>query len=238
VATARSILLGAANLSELAVTRQARLLLASTSEVYGDPELHPQPEAYWGHVNPVGTRSCYSESKRAAEALCFAYHRERGLSLKVARIFNTYGPRMGRSDGRVVSSFILSALQGVPLSVHGDGRQTRSFCYVDDLVDGLVRLMSSPQTLVGPVNLGMPEEISMIALAERILSLTGARTPIVFSPRPEDDPHRRCPDIRLAREALSWEPRTPLDDGLRQTISYYECLLGASCGSAPTWDTP
>jgi UDP-glucuronate decarboxylase len=203
----------------------ARILQASTSEVYGDPKVHPQTEGYWGHVNPIGLRSCYDEGKRCAETLFFDYHRQLGLSIKVARIFNTYGPRMHPNDGRVVSNFIVSALSGEPLTLYGDGQQTRAFCYVDDLVDGLVRLMNSPEEVSGPMNLGNPAEFTIRELASKVIELTGSRSEIRHGPLPSDDPVQRCPDISLARGVLDWEPRTPLDEGLRQTIEYFDDLL-------------
>jgi UDP-glucuronate decarboxylase len=218
---------GAINMLGLAKRRKARILQASTSEVYGDPEVHPQSEDYRGNVNPIGPRACYDEGKRCAETLFFDYHRQHGLEIKVARIFNTYGPRMHPNDGRVVSNFIVQALKGEPLTVYGDGSQTRSFCYVDDLIEGLVRLMASPPELTGPINLGNPEEFTILELAELVRELTGSRSPIVFRPLPQDDPVRRCPDISRARTLLGWEPKTPLREGLVQTIAWFRRVLFA-----------
>lgn len=222
VETIRAILLGAANLLELATRLQARVLLASSSEVYGDPAVHPQPEDYLGRLSSVGPRACYNEAKRGAEAMFFSYHRQHGLPIKVARVFNTYGPRMRPDDGRVISNFILSALRSEPLVLHGDGEQTRSFCYVDDLVEGMVRFMASPPSLTGPVNLGKPEERTIRELAKLVLQLTGSSSPLISGPRPQDDPQRRCPDISLAQRALDWSPGVSLEEGLRRTIRYYE----------------
>ncbi len=210
---------GTRHLLELARKRGAQFLLASTSEVYGDPLVHPQPETYWGNVNPVGPRAVYDEGKRYAEALTMAYHRHFGLSVRIVRIFNTYGPRMDPGDGRVVSNFILQALKGEPLTVYGDGSQTRSFCYVDDLVEGIRRLMEVGYPY--PLNLGNPEEYRILELAELVKELTGSPSPIVFGPLPEDDPRKRRPDIRLARELLGWEPRVPVREGLSRTIAYF-----------------
>ena len=204
---------------------KAKLFQASNSEVYGDPTLHPQPEHDWGNVNPIGPRSCYDECKRCAETLVFDYHRQHGLRVKVARIFNTYGPRMHPNDGRVVSNFIVQALRNEPITLYGDGTQTRSFCYVDDLIDGFVRLMDSPDVLAGPVNLGNPGEFTMIELAEAVRDLTGSSSELVHAPLPQDDPKQRQPDITLAREQLGWEPGVALRDGLRPTIAYFEALL-------------
>jgi len=218
VQTTRTSVLGALNLLELARRQDAAILQASTSEVYGDPQLHPQPEHYWGHVNPVGVRACYDEGKRCAETLFTDYRRQYGLRVRIARIFNTYGPRMHPEDGRVVSNFIVQALASSPVTVYGDGTQTRSFCYVDDLVDGLVRLMEGPAALCGPVNLGNPGEFTMLELAERVIAMCKSRSTIVFRPLPGDDPSRRRPDIALARAALGWEPRVDLAAGLARTI--------------------
>jgi UDP-glucuronate decarboxylase len=204
---------------------KARILQASTSEVYGDPEVHPQREDYLGHVNPIGPRSCYDEGKRCAETLFFDYHRQHRLEIKVARIFNTYGPRMHPNDGRVVSNFIVQALKNEDITIYGDGAQTRSFCYVDDLVDALIRLMESPADFTGPVNLGNPVEVSMRELAEKVLALTGSKSKLAFKPLPQDDPRQRQPDITLARNHLEWQPHTPLDDGLLETIQYFRKLL-------------
>ncbi|MBN8739211.1 MAG: NAD-dependent dehydratase [Lysobacterales bacterium 69-70] len=225
VRTTRTCVLGAMNMLALAERRRARILQASTSEVYGDPEVHPQPEHYWGRVNPIGLRSCYNEGKRCAETLFFDYRRQHGLDIKVVRIFNTYGPRMYVGDGRVVSNFINQALRGDDVTVYGDGSQTRSFCYVDDLIDGMLAAMDSPADFTGPVNVGNPAELSMRELAERVLRLSGSRARIVHQPLPPDDPKVRQPDIGLARQALGWQPRVSLDDGLRQTIAYFRALL-------------
>ncbi|MBE0617559.1 MAG: GDP-mannose 4,6-dehydratase, partial [Proteobacteria bacterium] len=203
---------------------KARILQASTSEVYGDPAVHPQPETYWGHVNPIGIRSCYDEGKRAAECLFMDYHRQNRVDVRIVRIFNTYGPRMLPNDGRVVSNFIVQALKGEPLTVYGDGSQTRSFCYVDDLVEGLIALMNT-DGLAGPVNLGNPSEFTILELAERVRALTGSRAEIRFLPLPADDPAQRQPDISQARAKLAWEPKVPLEDGLKQTVDYFEGLL-------------
>jgi len=214
--------LGSRNMLELALAKGARYLLTSTSECYGDPLEHPQAETYWGNVNPVGPRSCYDESKRFAEALTMAYHRKHGLGTGIARIFNTYGPRMKLDDGRVVPAFLDQALRGLPITVSGDGSQTRSFCYVDDMVDGLYRLMLSGETY--PVNLGNPREMTILEFAEHIRALTGSLSGIVFQPLPEDDPQKRRPDITRARQVLGWEPRVELDEGLRRTIAYFRGL--------------
>ena len=216
---------GAINMLGLAKRIKARILQASTSEVYGDPQVSPQREDYWGHVNPIGPRSCYDEGKRCAETLFFDYHRQHKLAIKVARIFNTYGPGMLADDGRVVSNFVVQALRGEPLTLYGDGLQTRSFCYVDDLVEGLIRLMASDEDFTGPVNLGNPFEISMRDLAQTILRLTGSASKLVFMPLPTDDPRQRLPDIELARTRLNWHPSTALDAGLSQTITYFAALL-------------
>ncbi len=222
VQTTKTSVHGAINMLGLAKRLGAPLLQASTSEVYGDPSVHPQTEDYWGHVNPIGPRACYDEGKRCAETLCFDYHRQNGLPVKVARIFNTYGPRMHPDDGRVVSTFIVKALRGEPLPLHGDGRQSRAFCYVDDLIDGLVRLMDTPDEVTGPINLGNPEEFSMAELAEVVLELTGSRSTIERHPRPEDDPTQRCPDITRAGQILDWRPTTPLRLGLEKTIAWFD----------------
>ena len=225
VQTTKTSVHGAINVLGLARRLGARIFQASTSEVYGDPRQHPQTENYWGHVNPIGIRSCYDEGKRCAETLFFDYHRQHRLLIKVARIFNTYGPRMHPDDGRVVSNFIVQALKGVPLTLYGDGSQTRSFCYVDDLIDGIRRFMAAPDDLTGPINLGNPVEYTMIELTEKVLELTGSKSEIRHEPLPSDDPTRRCPDITLARSALGWEPQTPLDVGLKHTIDYFDELL-------------
>ena len=223
VATIRTCVLGAANMLELALRRRIPIFQASTSEVYGDPSVHPQPEGYWGNVNPIGPRSCYDEGKRCAETLFFDYRRQYGTEIHVARIFNTYGPHMQPGDGRVVSNFVVQALRGEGLTVFGAGRQTRSFCYVDDLIDGALKLMAAD--LPGPVNLGNPVEFTMLELAELVLELTGASSKITFAPLPVDDPRQRRPDIALARQALGWEPRVALRDGLARTIAYFDRLL-------------
>ncbi|MBK8073114.1 MAG: SDR family oxidoreductase [Ramlibacter sp.] len=218
VQTTKTSVHGAINLLGLAKRTGARILQASTSEVYGDPEVHPQPETYVGHVNPIGPRACYDEGKRCAETLFFDYWRQHRVRIKVARIFNTYGPRMHPDDGRVVSNFIVQALAGRPITIHGDGSQTRSFCYVSDLVDGLIRLMESPEDLTGPVNLGNPGECTMVELAREVIRLTGSASTLVFEPTRPDDPRRRCPDITLARSALGWSPSVPLAQGLSRTV--------------------
>jgi len=227
VQTTKTSVHGAINMLGLAKRVKARILQASTSEVYGDPEVHPQPESYWGRVNPIGPRSCYDEGKRCAETLFFDYHRQHRLEIKVARIFNTYGPRMHPQDGRVVSNFIVQALRGDDITIYGDGRQTRSFCYVDDLIDGLLRLMDSPAELTGPVNLGNPVEFTMLELAEKVLHVVGGPSRLVFRELPQDDPKQRQPDIALARSALEWEPKVALEDGLRETIGYFKKLLAS-----------
>lgn len=225
VQTTKTSVHGAINMLGLAKRLRCPILQASTSEVYGDPEMHPQTEAYWGHVNPVGPRSCYDEGKRCAETLFFDYHRQHQLKIKITRIFNTYGPRMHPNDGRVVSNFIVQALRGQPITVFGDGRQTRSFCYVDDLIKGLVLLMNSPETLTGPINLGNPGEFSMQVLAETVIELTGSRSKIVYKTLPKDDPMRRKPNISLAQQELGWQPTIALQEGLRRTINYFEDLF-------------
>jgi len=225
VQTTKTSVHGAINMLGLAKRLRATILQASTSEVYGDPEMHPQTEAYWGHVNPIGFRSCYDEGKRCAETLFFDYWRQHSLRIKVARIFNTYGPRMHPNDGRVVSNFIVQALLGRDITIYGDGTQTRAFCYVDDLIEGLVRLMSSKDEVTGPINLGNPQEFSIATLASTVIELTGSRSRLVHRPRPEDDPRQRRPDISKAQEVLGWAPRTPLSEGLKKTIVYFEELL-------------
>jgi len=225
VQTTKTSVHGAINMLGLAKRLQARILQASTSEVYGDPEVHPQTEEYWGRVNPIGPRSCYDEGKRCAETLFFDYHRQHQLAIKVARIFNTYGPRMHPNDGRVVSNFIVQALRGEDITLYGDGLQTRSFCYVDDLIRGLVSLMASAPDFTGPVNLGNPNEISMRALAEQVLALTGSKSKLAFRPLPQDDPRQRQPHIGLARDNLQWAPSTSLEDGLRETVAYFKKRL-------------
>jgi UDP-glucuronate decarboxylase len=225
VQTTKTSVHGAINMLGLAKRVKAKILQASTSEVYGDPDVHPQSEEYWGHVNPIGPRSCYDEGKRCAETLFFDYWRQHKLRIKVARIFNTYGPRMHPNDGRVVSNFIIQALLDRDITIYGDGSQTRSFCYVDDLIDGLVRLMNSPDQVTGPVNLGNPVEFSMLQLADQVLKLTGSCSRIVHRPLPQDDPRQRQPDISKAQELLEWRPRIPLQQGLAKTIEYFENLL-------------
>jgi len=225
VQTTKTSVHGAINMLGLAKRVKARILQASTSEVYGDPEVHPQTEAYWGRVNPIGPRACYDEGKRCAETLFFDYHRQHKLEIKVARIFNTYGPRMLPDDGRVVSNFIVQALRGQDVTLYGDGTQTRSFCYIDDLVDGLLKLMDSPAELTGPVNLGNPVEFTMRELAELTLKLTGSRSKLVFRPLPPDDPRQRQPDISLARSSLGWAPTVTLEEGLKRTIAYFRSIL-------------
>jgi UDP-glucuronate decarboxylase len=225
VQTTKTSVMGALNVLELAARMHARVFQASTSEVYGDPQVHPQPEHYWGHVNPIGVRSCYDEGKRCAETLFFDFHHQHGLEIKVARIFNTYGPRMHPQDGRVVSNFIMQALQGEPITIYGDGKQTRSFCYCDDLVEGFIRLMQSSAAITGPINLGNPGEFTMLELAEEILSITESSSKIVFEPLPQDDPQQRRPDITLAKEHLNWEPKIALREGLTKTIAYFDQLI-------------
>ncbi len=229
IKTTKTSVMGAINMLGLAKRTRAKILQASTSEVYGDPKVHPQPEDYWGNVNPIGPRSCYDEGKRCAETLFFDYHREHGLSIKVARIFNTYGPRMHPADGRVVSNFIIQALKGEDITLYGDGSQTRSFCYVDEMVDGFIRLMASPDDFTGPVNLGNPDEFTIRELAEKVVEMIGSKSKLVCKPLPGDDPRQRQPDIALARSVLNWTPRTSLHDGLSKTIKYFERLLNIDC---------
>jgi UDP-glucuronate decarboxylase len=225
VQTTKTSVHGSINMLGLAKRVHAKILQASTSEVYGNPKVHPQVETYWGNVNQIGIRSCYDEGKRCAETLFFDYYRQNKLRIKVARIFNTYGPRMHPNDGRVVSNFIVQSLRGENITVYGDGSQTRCFCYVDDLIEGLIKLMESPDDFTGPVNLGMPAEYSILELAETVLALTGSKSRIIHKPLPEDDPLQRNPDIRLAREALKWEPKTTLETGLERTIAYFDDFL-------------
>jgi UDP-glucuronate decarboxylase len=225
VQTTKTSVHGAINMLGLAKRLKARILQASTSEVYGDPEVHPQPEDYWGRVNPIGERSCYDEGKRCAETLFFDYWRQHRLEIKVMRIFNTYGPRMHPNDGRVVSNFIMQALRNEPITIYGDGSQTRSFCYADDLIDAMLRLMETPADFVGPVNVGNPVEITILELAEHILRLTGSASRIVRMPLPRDDPRQRRPNIELASRALQWQPKVALDDGLKETIAYFRRTL-------------
>jgi UDP-glucuronate decarboxylase len=225
VQTTKTSVHGAINMLGLAKRVKAKILQASTSEVYGDPEMHPQPEKYWGHVNPIGLRSCYDEGKRCAETLFFDYFRQHKLRIKVARIFNTYGPRMHPDDGRVVSNFIMQALKNKPITIYGNGSQTRSFCFVDDLVEAFVRLMNTDDAVTGPVNLGNPREFTIKQLAETIIDLTGSRSTLDYKPLPEDDPQQRRPDIDLAKELLAWEPSIQLKDGLQETIQYFADML-------------
>ena len=225
VQTTKTSVHGAINMLGLAKRVKAKILQASTSEVYGDPDVHPQPETYWGRVNPIGPRSCYDEGKRCAETLFFDYYRQHALKIKVARIFNTYGPRMHPNDGRVVSNFIVQALKNRDITVFGDGTQTRSFCYVDDLIEGLIRMMSGPDDFTGPVNLGNPDEFTILELAKKIVKITNSKSKIVFKPLPQDDPMQRRPDITLAREKLKWQPTVKLDQGLKKTIKYFDKIL-------------
>lgn len=225
VQTTKTSVHGAINMLGLAKRVRAKIFQASTSEVYGDPQVHPQQEGYWGHVNPIGFRSCYDEGKRCAETLFFDYRRQHNIRIKVARIFNTYGPRMHPNDGRVVSNFIVQALKNEPITVYGDGKQTRSFCYVDDLIEGFVRLMNTPDEFTGPANLGNPGEFTILELAEKVIADTGSKSRIVFKPLPSDDPTQRQPDITLAKNVLHWEPKVNLKDGLRHTIEYFRRLL-------------
>jgi len=228
VQTTKTSVIGAINMLGLAKRLRIKVLQASTSEVYGDPAVHPQPEEYWGNVNPIGPRSCYDEGKRAAETLFFDYRRQMDLGIKVIRIFNTYGPRMHPNDGRVVSNFIVQALRGEPLTIYGDGSQTRSFCYVDDLIDGMVRLMQTPHDVTGPINVGNPGEYTMLELAEEVLRIVGGRSTIEYRPLPTDDPKQRQPDIDKAKSVLGWEPRVALADGLERTVEYFRETLGAT----------
>ena len=228
VQTTKTSVHGAINMLGLAKRTKAKILQASTSEVYGDPEVHPQTEAYWGNVNPLGPRACYDEGKRCAETLCFDYHRQHGVAIKVARIFNTYGPRMHPNDGRVVSNFIVQALRGEAITLYGDGQQTRSFCYVEDLVDGLIALMATPGEVTGPINLGNPGEFTMRELAETIIDLTGSSSDLVHRPLPADDPRQRRPDITKARDVLGWAPTVALREGLTRTIAYFDEMLRAA----------
>lgn len=225
VQTTKTSVHGAINMLGLAKRTRARILQASTSEVYGDPEVHPQPEEYWGRVNPIGIRSCYDEGKRCAETLFFDYYRQHNLDIKVVRIFNTYGPRMHPNDGRVVSNFIVQALQGKDITIYGDGQQTRSFCYVDDLIDAMVKMMNSAQGFTGPVNIGNPGEFTMLQLAETVLKLSSSKSKIIYQPLPSDDPKQRQPNIELAREKLGWEPKVNLEDGLKETIAYFKKII-------------
>ncbi len=225
VQTIKTCVHGAINMLDLALRTGAKILQASTSEIYGDPDQHPQVESYWGHTNPIGLRACYDEGKRCAETLFFDYHRQYGVAIKVARIFNTYGPRMHPNDGRVVSNFIVQALRNQPITLYGDGQQTRSFCYVEDLIEGLVALMDTPAAVIGPVNLGNPNEFTIAQLAELVIELTGSHTQLSYHPLPSDDPRQRCPDITLAHDTLAWTPHIPLREGLARTIRYFDTLL-------------
>jgi len=230
VQTTKTSVHGAINMLGLAKRTGARILQASTSEVYGDPEVHPQEESYWGHVNPIGIRACYDEGKRCAETLFFDYNRQHGVDIKVARIFNTFGPRMHPNDGRVVSNFIIQALQNQPITIYGDGAQTRSFCFVDDLIEGFIRFMDSDSGVTGPINLGNPQEMTMIALAEEIIEISGSKSKIEFMPLPSDDPRQRRPDISKAEELLAWTPKVSTREGLAQTVRYFSSLLEKTHG--------
>jgi UDP-glucuronate decarboxylase len=225
VQTTKTSVHGAINMLGLAKRVKARILQASTSEVYGDPDVHPQPETYWGRVNPIGIRSCYDEGKRCAETLFFDYYRQHQLEIKVMRIFNTYGPRMHPQDGRVVSNFIVQALKGENITIYGDGQQSRSFCYVDDLIDGMLRLMDSPADFTGPVNIGNPVEFTMLELAENVIRLVGGKSTLTFHPLPSDDPRQRQPNISLAKAKLDWQPKVSLEDGLKETIAYFRKII-------------
>lgn len=225
VQTTKTSVHGSINMLGLAKRVKAKILQASTSEVYGDPTVHPQPESYWGNVNCIGPRSCYDEGKRCAETLFFDYRRQHNLSIKVIRIFNTYGPRMHPNDGRVVSNFIMQALQGEPITIYGNGSQTRSFCYVDDLIDGMVRFMNTPHEITGPVNLGNPSEFSILELAHKVIELTGSSSEIVYKPLPQDDPKQRRPNIDLVKKLIDWSPKTSLEDGLLKTIDYFKTII-------------
>ena len=225
VQTTKTSVHGAINMLGLAKRTRARILQASTSEVYGDPEVHPQPESYWGRVNPIGIRSCYDEGKRCAETLFFDYHRQHQTDIKVVRIFNTFGPRMHPNDGRVVSNFIVQALQGKDITIYGDGQQTRSFCYVDDLIDAMIKMMNSEKGFTGPVNIGNPGEFTMLQLAEMVLSLSNSKSKIIYQPLPSDDPKQRQPNIDLAKDKLGWQPKVELKDGLKETIAYFKKMI-------------
>ncbi len=227
VQTTKTSVHGAINMLGLAKRVKAKIFQASTSEIYGDPDIHPQREDYWGHVNPIGFRSCYDEGKRCAETLFFDYHRQHNLRIKVGRIFNTYGPRMHPNDGRVVSNFIIQALKGEPIAIYGDGSQTRSFCYVDDLIEAIVRIMNTEDAFTGPINIGNPSEITIQELAEKVIELTNSNSTVDYQPLPEDDPKQRCPDISKAKEVLNWEPRIPLEQGLTKTIEYFDKMFKA-----------
>jgi UDP-glucuronate decarboxylase len=234
VQTTKTSVHGAINMLGLAKRVKAKIFQASTSEVYGDPVVHPQTEEYRGNVNPIGPRACYDEGKRCAETLFFDYHRQHKLNIRVARIFNTYGPRMHPNDGRVVSNFVIQALKGEPITVFGDGKQTRAFCYVDDLIEGFIRLMAAPNDVSGPINLGNPHEFTIAELAELVIDLTGAKSKVVYRPLPVDDPMQRCPDISKARALLGWEPKVPLHEGLQLTIAYFDALLRGKTSPAST----
>lgn len=225
IKTMKTSVMGAINMLGLAKRIRAKILQASTSEVYGDPEVHPQPESYWGHVNPIGERACYDEGKRAAETLFINYHQQNQVRIKIIRIFNTYGPRMHPNDGRVVSNFIVQALQNNDITIYGDGSQTRSFCYVDDLIEGMIRMMNTDDRVTGPINMGNPGEFTILQLAQKVIEMTDSKSKLVFKPLPSDDPMQRKPDIRLAKEMLGWEPNIKLEDGLRQTIDYFRATL-------------
>jgi len=225
IKTIKTSVMGAINTLGLAKRVRATILHASTSEVYGDPDMHPQREEYWGHVNPIGIRSCYDEGKRAAECLMMDYHRQNNVRIKIIRIFNTYGPRMAEGDGRVVSNFIVQALKGEDITIYGDGSQTRSFCYVDDLIDGMMRMMATPDEVIGPVNLGNPGEFTILELAEAVIRLTGSKSKIIYKPLPQDDPTQRQPDITRAKHLLNWEPQVYLEEGLSKTISYFRAVI-------------
>jgi UDP-glucuronate decarboxylase len=225
IKTIKTNVMGTINALGLAKRVKARILQASTSEVYGDPDVHPQREDYWGKVNPIGVRSCYDEGKRAAECLMMDYHRQNNVDIKIVRIFNTYGPRMALNDGRVVSTFVLQALKGEDITVYGDGSHTRSFCFVDDLIEGIVRMMETPKDFLGPVNLGNPDEFSILELAEKVIQLTQAKSKIIFKPLPQDDPTQRQPDISLAKRVLNWQPTVCLEDGLKETIAYFRKII-------------
>lgn len=225
IKTIKTSVMGAVNMLGLAKRIKARILQASTSEVYGDPDVHPQPESYWGHVNPIGPRACYDEGKRAAETLFINYHKQNNVRIKIMRIFNTYGPRMHPNDGRVVSNFIVQALHGKDITIYGDGSQTRSFCYVDDLIEGMVRMMNSREEFTGPVNIGNPNEFTITELARMVIRLTGSRSKLIYESLPTDDPTQRQPNIDLARKELSWEPKIPLEEGLKKTIEYFKTMV-------------
>jgi UDP-glucuronate decarboxylase len=225
IKTMKTSVMGAVNMLGLAKRIKAKILQASTSEVYGDPEEHPQKETYWGHVNPIGERACYDEGKRAAETLFINYHQQNGVRIKIIRIFNTYGPRMHPNDGRVVSNFIVQALQNKDITIYGDGSQTRSFCYVDDLIEGMMRMMETPEAVIGPINMGNPNEFTIKQLAEKVIELTGSRSTLIYQKLPSDDPMQRKPDISLARQTLNWEPRINIDEGLVKTIAYFSKII-------------